>query len=295
MKLKFGIKTALVALVVQLSCLTASAQEVEFKDVRYDIDGRYLEITFDAKISDARDKNITLEVTFYDNSKRPIRSNSNYYSNNDNILAVSTKVRPRLYNETFYDVEVRIPIDEFYNTNYTSQTRLYFSPKAIKGNKILPGSDELYVIRLDQDYYYDNGEPTSLLGLILETAIEIDHIINGNDRPHDDHKDNRRNDNRHESNFDKLKREAQNGNKNSQYELGNCYYNGKDTARNYTSAAAWYQKAANQGHTNAQYQIGKMYHEGKGVSKSNAKAKQWLEKAARSGHKDAERLLRQIR
>lgn len=291
MKLKFGIKTALVALVVQLSCLTASAQEVEFNDVSYDVDGRYLEITFTAEITDAKDKSITLEVTFYDNSKRPIRSLSKEYANDDNILAVATKVRPKSRKERFNNVKVRIPIDEFKEINFTSETRLYFSPKAIKGKNTLRGSDELYVFRIDKSKYYDNGGSSTTIGVVDNTASDVDKLINGNNPSYNDYKDNKPN----ESSFDKLKREAQNGNKNSQYELGNCYYNGKRVTRNYTSAAAWYQKAATQGHTDAQYLIGKMYYEGKGVSKSTAKAKQWLEKASRSGNKEAEKLLRKIR
>lgn len=44
---------------------------------------------------------------------------------------------------------------------------------------------------------------------------------------------------------------AKQGNANAQYELGNCYYNGKGVSQNYTQAIIWYTFAAEQGHTDA--------------------------------------------
>jgi len=44
---------------------------------------------------------------------------------------------------------------------------------------------------------------------------------------------------------------AKQENASAQYELGNCYYNGKGVSQNYTQAIVWYTFAAEQGHTDA--------------------------------------------
>lgn len=56
-------------------------------------------------------------------------------------------------------------------------------------------------------------------------------------------------------NFIKLEKNAEQGNDNSQYELGNKYYVSDD----YRKAKFWFEKSAAQGNSKAQYKIGEMY------------------------------------
>ena len=55
--------------------------------------------------------------------------------------------------------------------------------------------------------------------------------------------------------FNNYKRQAENGDKFSQYELGNCYKDGIGTEIDTTLAVYWYMKAAEQGHESARYML----------------------------------------
>ena len=58
---------------------------------------------------------------------------------------------------------------------------------------------------------------------------------------------------------------AEQGDANSQIQLGAMYYLGQGVPQDYAKAMAWYRKSAEQGNTNAQYDLGLMYAEGKSI------------------------------
>lgn len=76
---------------------------------------------------------------------------------------------------------------------------------------------------------------------------------------------------------------AQQDNSTAQYELGNCYWNGKGVAKNLEKAFEWYFKAANKGLPHAQNQLGNCYQYGEGVKKDIRQALEWHTKAAEQG------------
>ena len=56
--------------------------------------------------------------------------------------------------------------------------------------------------------------------------------------------------------FNVLKKQAEEGDMESQFQLGRCYAFGTGTDKNGKQAALWFRKAAEQGHAKAQYNIG---------------------------------------
>ena len=81
----------------------------------------------------------------------------------------------------------------------------------------------------------------------------------------------------------RLLQDAEQGNANAQFMLGDMYYTGEGIAQNYEKAARLFQKAAEQGDANAQYVLGGMYHNGEGVAVNYAEAEKWYRKAAEQG------------
>ena len=53
---------------------------------------------------------------------------------------------------------------------------------------------------------------------------------------------------------------AEQGDANTQFNLGNMYYEGKGVKQDYAEAVKWYRKAAEQGKANAQFNLGNMYY-----------------------------------
>ena len=94
--------------------------------------------------------------------------------------------------------------------------------------------------------------------------------------------------------------EAEKGNAEAQFKLGDCYRNSQNfveqpihvhrmrvTHQNYkyyNRAAYWYRKAAEQGHANAQFSLGIFYHIGIGVNQNYEQAAYWFRKAAEQGN-----------
>ena len=58
--------------------------------------------------------------------------------------------------------------------------------------------------------------------------------------------------------------------------------------------ASWLRRAADQGHVEAQYQLGRLYLDGQGVPLDHREAGAWLTKAADAGHAGAKRLLQRL-
>ena len=81
---------------------------------------------------------------------------------------------------------------------------------------------------------------------------------------------------------------AERGDRQAQYELGDNYYYGRGVKEDHTRGAEWYRKAAEHGHADAQYNLGVMHAEGRGVEPDDAKAVKWFRKAAEQEHADAQ-------
>jgi len=81
----------------------------------------------------------------------------------------------------------------------------------------------------------------------------------------------------------KYKKDAERGDTKAQKNLGNCYYNGDGTAKDYNEAVKWYKKAADQGYSKAQHNLANSYFNGFGVAQDQNEAFKWYKKAAEQG------------
>ena len=81
--------------------------------------------------------------------------------------------------------------------------------------------------------------------------------------------------------FDYVKKNAEKGDIESQYNLGYCYEHGLGTEQSYTNAIMWYRVAAYQGNAEAQLALYYCYKDGNGVEQSNDEAVEWLHEAAK--------------
>lgn len=91
-----------------------------------------------------------------------------------------------------------------------------------------------------------------------------------------------------EDELTKLKRAAENGDVEAQYELGNMYYIGIRVTQDYAEAVKWHRKAAEQGNARAQNSLGIMYRLGQGVTKDYKEAVKWFRKATEQGNADGQ-------
>lgn len=73
--------------------------------------------------------------------------------------------------------------------------------------------------------------------------------------------------------------------------LGDMYFFGRGTDRDYKTAMSWYAKAADQQFADAQFRLGYMYEKGLGTQASNQDAVEQYKKAARNGSVEAQRAL----
>lgn len=80
---------------------------------------------------------------------------------------------------------------------------------------------------------------------------------------------------------------AEQGDANSQYNMGLLCARGQGVAQDYKQAITWYQKAAEQDVPAAEYNLGVMYANGQGVTVNQAEASKWFLKAAQQGVGDA--------
>lgn len=88
--------------------------------------------------------------------------------------------------------------------------------------------------------------------------------------------------------LDLLEEAAQSGARESQYRLGNKYFEGSGVSKDKGKASKWWLKAAQQGHSKAQEILGQMYFTGNGVQQDYVKAYAWLLLSASWGNKGAE-------
>jgi localization factor PodJL len=83
-------------------------------------------------------------------------------------------------------------------------------------------------------------------------------------------------------------RAAANGQSAAMYNLGIAYYEGLGGAKNVTAAAQWFRRAADLGHNDAQYNLAGLYRNGQGVERNLAESYKWYLIAARGGSAEAQ-------
>lgn len=86
--------------------------------------------------------------------------------------------------------------------------------------------------------------------------------------------------------FEEVKKLAESGNKDAQYNLGLMYYEGENIETDYEKAVYWITKSAEQGYAKAQYSLGMIYYKGENIDID--KAHEWFQKAAEQGHVKAQ-------
>lgn len=94
-----------------------------------------------------------------------------------------------------------------------------------------------------------------------------------------------------EPDLSRLIKSAEGGNVRAQRALGQRFYDGKGTQRDYGKAMHWFRLAADQGDAEAQNSVGTLYDNGKGVPKDYQEAAKWFRLAAHQGHVLARRNL----
>jgi|TARA_B100000959_G_scaffold110444_1_gene116496 TPR repeat protein len=94
--------------------------------------------------------------------------------------------------------------------------------------------------------------------------------------------------------FERKKAEADKGDPVKLHELGDLYYSGRGTARNYAEAYKAYLAAAGKGYVISEATVGWMLRNGQGASKDYKKAMEWYAKAAEKGHVEAQMGLGEI-
>ena len=80
-----------------------------------------------------------------------------------------------------------------------------------------------------------------------------------------------------------IRRAAEQGDADAQFNLGHMYHNGNGVPQDHTEAIRWYRQAAEQGKAMAQNNLGRMYYNGEGVSQDDSEAVRWYRRAAEQG------------
>lgn len=83
-----------------------------------------------------------------------------------------------------------------------------------------------------------------------------------------------------------LRKAAELGNAEAQYNYGICFQQGIGEAKNDATAHEWFLKSAVQGHKDSQYKVAYSYSTGRGVPQDYRKAFQWSLKCAEQGDTD---------
>lgn len=76
---------------------------------------------------------------------------------------------------------------------------------------------------------------------------------------------------------------AEQGDANSQHELGMLYVKGERVGQDFSQARFWFEKAAEQGNEYAQCNLGALYLKGLGVEQDYSQARDWYGEAAAQG------------
>ena len=88
-----------------------------------------------------------------------------------------------------------------------------------------------------------------------------------------------------------IRKAAEQGNAKAQGALGAMLAAGQGMAKDSTAAVYWLRKAAEQGVPQAQYNLAIAYAKGDGVAKDNAESVKWIQKAAEHGQANALNIL----
>jgi TPR repeat protein len=90
--------------------------------------------------------------------------------------------------------------------------------------------------------------------------------------------------------FESVKAEAAKGDADAAtlHELGDLYYAGKGTGRNYAEAYKAYLVAAEKGHVISESTVGWMCRNGQGTARDYKKSMEWYTKAAEKGHVESQ-------
>ncbi len=88
--------------------------------------------------------------------------------------------------------------------------------------------------------------------------------------------------------FGALKKSAEQGDAESQFNLGTMFFFGDGVPKNDVAAFNWFMEAAEQGHARAQHHLGAMYDIGMGVPENDVAAVTWYLKAAEQGLAEAQ-------
>jgi putative methionine-R-sulfoxide reductase with GAF domain len=83
--------------------------------------------------------------------------------------------------------------------------------------------------------------------------------------------------------FDEMRKLAEQGDAEAQYDLGSRYHNGEGVLHDDVQAAKWFERAAEQGHIGSQRALGSSYWAGRGVPRDLSKAYFWSTVAANQG------------
>ena len=92
-----------------------------------------------------------------------------------------------------------------------------------------------------------------------------------------------------ESELDRTRRLASDGDSAVQFKLGNLYREGEGVSQDYEEAVKWYRKSAEQGNASAQFNLGTSYYNGEGVSQDYKEAYAWWSVAKANGEELAEK------
>lgn len=91
--------------------------------------------------------------------------------------------------------------------------------------------------------------------------------------------------------LEEIRKAAESGNPEAQFQLGNTYYLGKGGKADAEKAKLWFEKAAQQNHVEAQANLGVLLYMGATQEKDIANAVEWFQKAALQGHAGARKHL----
>ena len=91
-----------------------------------------------------------------------------------------------------------------------------------------------------------------------------------------------------------MKKAAEQGDPECQYELGKAYECGRDVVVNLWESVKWYRLAAEHGVVDAQYKLGVCYYEGIVVEEDLEEAVKWWQLAAEQGHKYAKKKVLEV-
>jgi TPR repeat protein len=84
-----------------------------------------------------------------------------------------------------------------------------------------------------------------------------------------------------------LQHEAEQGDADAQFKLGNMYQNGQGVLKDFSKAFKWYQKAAEQGNADAQYRLGSLHLAGEVVIRDEQKGCDLILASGEQGNKEA--------